>query len=77
MGVSVFFDHAINISGGINPNRVSEIKKVIKMPILEKVSVMCCKTLLILKTYSLTKKTSNTTPKIGKKAFFKLVQTKR
>ena len=77
MGVSVFFVQAIKISGGTNPNNVSEIKKAIKIPILEKVSVIFCKASLILKTYLLTKKTSQTTPRIGKNAFFILVQTNK
>ena len=39
MGSGVFLDHAINISGGIKPNKVSEMKKVVNTPIREKVSV--------------------------------------
>ena len=48
MGVSVFFDQAINISGGINPKIVSEIKKTEITVILEKVYVKFRKPSFIL-----------------------------
>ena len=37
IGEAVFFDQPIKISGGIKPNNVSDIKKTIRTPVLEKV----------------------------------------
>ena len=76
-GWVVFLDQAINISGGINPNNVSDVKKVIKIPVLEKVSVIVSRPLLISYTYLLKKYKATTTRIIGKKAFFTLSQTNR
>ena len=52
-GVAVFFDQAINISGGIKPSKVSDIKNVIKTPVLENVWVSSSKPSSIVNTYLL------------------------
>ena len=75
-GSLVFLDQAINISGGINPKKDSEAKKVASIPETGNVSVMNCKLSLILKTYVLK---SISTPIISNKGiivFFKLRPTK-
>lgn len=75
IGLSVFFVQAINISGGINPKIVSEKKKVISIPALEKVSVTVSKPLFISYTYLLKTNNAITANMIGKNAFFTLSQT--
>ena len=77
IGLSVFPDQAIKISGGTKPNKVSETKKVVKIPILEKVSVIISRPSLMLYTYLLNRKTPIIPITIGKKAFFKLSQTNK
>ena len=52
-GVAVFFDQAINISGGIKPSKVSDKKNVIKTPVLENVLVSNSKPSSIVNTYLL------------------------
>ena len=53
IGLAVFFDQAINISGGIKPSKVSDIKNVIKTPVLENVSLSSSKPSSIVNTYLL------------------------
>ena len=76
IGFAVFLDQPINISGGIKPSNVSEIKKVIRTPILEKELVSNSKPSSIVKTYSLTKNSSPTIRIIGIADFFKLFPRK-
>ena len=70
----VFLVQAINISGGINPSKVSYTKKNEKTPSLENVSVIDSNSSLILKTYLLTKKRRIKIHETGIKVFLTLSQ---
>ena len=76
MGVTVFFDQPIKISGGIKPNNVSDIKKTIRTPVLEKVWVRNSNPSSIVNTYSLTKYNPKMIRITGIADFFKLLPIK-
>ena len=76
MGVAVFFDQPIKISGGIKPNNVSDIKKTIRTPVLEKVWVRNSNPSSIVNTYSLTKYNPKMIRITGIADFFKLLPIK-
>ena len=75
-GFVVFFVHAMNISGGINPKKDSDKKKMAKMYPVAKTSVIFCSPWLILYTYALTKKITAIIIDNGIIAFFRVLPTK-
>ena len=76
IGEAVFFDQPIKISGGIKPNNVSDIKKTIRTPVLEKVWVKNSNPSSIVNTYSLTKYNPKMIRITGIADFFKLLPIK-